>query len=47
MGNRERLLLLLLGAIVLALGAFGTSAASADQIIANPDFLGYAERAIR
>src|SRR3982751_2927913 len=38
MGNRERLLLLALGATVLVLGLFWTSAASADQIITNPSF---------
>src|SRR4029450_1080460 len=38
MGNRERLLALVLGAVVLALGMIWTSAASADQIITNPTF---------
>jgi hypothetical protein len=38
MGNREKLLTLLLGAISVALGMFWTSAASADQIITNPSF---------
>jgi hypothetical protein len=38
MGNREKLLTLLLGAITVALGMFWTSAASADQIITNPSF---------
>src|SRR5947207_9797221 len=38
MGNRERLLALLLGAVSIALGMFWTTAASADQIITNPSF---------
>jgi len=38
MGNRERLLALVLGAVSIALGMFWASAASADQIINNPSF---------
>jgi hypothetical protein len=38
MGNRERLLALLVGAVVIGLGMFWTAAASADQIITNPSF---------
>lgn len=37
MGNRERLLTLAVGAALIALGMFGTSAASADQIFNPPN----------
>src|SRR4051812_40210800 len=38
MGNRERLLALLIGAITLVVGMAWSATASADQIITNPTF---------